>query len=153
MDLLYISIKYIRIYIRYLSNHVNRVGVFSSNCQKMWPIKTTKPPKREEGRRDGADSSGKQHPGRDIGVLRRRRQASRGLRPHTRRRQEGHHLRRPRRLHPHLQVSPSQSFILFIYLFIFGFLLLCWMSCLFERLGFVGLRLSGGDGRSKCGKI
>jgi hypothetical protein len=43
-------------------------------------------------------------PRRPARVVRRERPAAAGLRPRARRRQEGHPLRRPRRLHPDLQV-------------------------------------------------
>lgn len=118
-----------------------QIGVFTSNWSKIVTCKSTKASTRErvEGRRDGADSSGKHHSWRDIDLLRRRRPARRGFPPLPRRRQEGHHLRRPRRLHPHLQVkSPQSSLSIFYFNFFLvgGFLLLCSIFCFFERFGF-----------------
>lgn len=52
----------------------------------------------------GSDRRRRLPPRRPARVVRRERPAAAGLRPRARRRQEGHPLRRPRRLHPDLQV-------------------------------------------------
>jgi hypothetical protein len=69
----------------------------------------------------GSDQRRRLPPQRPARVVRRERPAAAGLHPLPRRRQEGHPLWCPRRLHPHLQVWPP-SLALLLSWRSFGFL-------------------------------
>lgn len=61
---------------------------------------------------NGSDRGRRFSAGRQSGVLQRERRAPDAVRTLSRRRQEGRPLRRPRRLHSHLQVSQRELILL-----------------------------------------